>query len=435
MIKIDYDNLKISNSKLNKSNDSIKINITGDWAPSLGGISKTLIEKQDSYYGELSKYFSNGDFNIINLETVIDTQKRDFEKSSVRLVDKPEVLTSLNSINIHLACLANNHIMDNGVDGLKQTINYLKEYKISYLGAGLLKEEIYKPYLFEKNGQKIAIINTAEGEEANEKYNNHIGSSDIESYKIIDQIRECKKQGYFTILIAHAGVEFIPTPPPHIQELYRTFIDEGVGLVVGHHPHVSQGFEIYKDAFIFYSLGNFGIYRKNSRKMEQIGYILNIEFTNNDIGCINIVPYQIGLREINSLCGTKLEDFKKSIQKSSEIIQNCILLQRVWIEYITLRYPVLELKNIIDYFKLDYSFSKMIQKNLVTQYSRRFMFFPIQDVKEFKFLDYLNEYGCIKKINLKDKIFFLQKNLLYFIYKRYTSIYNLLKKIKRALFK
>ena len=54
--------------------------------------------------------------------------------------------------------------------------------------------KIFINLFYSKNNHKIAIINTSEGEEANEKYNNHIGSSDIESYKVIDQIRSCKKR-------------------------------------------------------------------------------------------------------------------------------------------------------------------------------------------------------------------------------------------------
>ena len=99
-----------------------------------------------------------------------------------------------------------------------------------------------------------------------EKYNNNIGASFIESYKVIDQIRFYKSKGYLVILISHAGVEFIPTPPPYIKEIYKNFVNEGADLVVGHHPHVPQGFEIYKNAAIFYSIGNFTVWRRNLRK-------------------------------------------------------------------------------------------------------------------------------------------------------------------------
>ena len=141
--------------------------------------------------------------------------------------------------------------MDNGELGLKNTIKNLKKYKINHVGASFLQNQIYEPFLFKKKNQKIGIINTSEGEEANEKYNNHVGASDIESYKVIDQIRKLKSDGYFTIIIVHAGVEYIPCPPPYIKSIYKNFVEEGADLVVGHHPHVPQGFEIYKNVPIF----------------------------------------------------------------------------------------------------------------------------------------------------------------------------------------
>ncbi len=92
---------------------------------------------------------------------------RKFNKSALKIINKPEVLSSLKSINTNLVCLANNHIMDNGANGLKNTIKYLKKYKINHVGADFSQLRIYKPFLFKKNSQKIAVINTSEGEESN----------------------------------------------------------------------------------------------------------------------------------------------------------------------------------------------------------------------------------------------------------------------------
>ena len=174
MFKVDFKNLKIRNKRIKKKKNFLVVNITSDWSPILNEISNLMICKKELYYGDLVKYLKKGNLNITNLETVIDTKKRIFAKNAPRYINKPEVLTSLKSINTHLVCLANNHIIDNGNLGLKKTINYLEKYKINHTGANFSQKKIYKPFLFNKNNQKIAVINTSEGEEANEKYNNHI---------------------------------------------------------------------------------------------------------------------------------------------------------------------------------------------------------------------------------------------------------------------
>ena len=434
MYSTNFDDLKISFRGNTSNYTSLVLNIAGDWAPALGGISEEVINTQESFYGDLANIFKKADYNIINLESVIDTEQRRLEKASVRLIDKPEVLSSLSSINVHLACLANNHIMDNGIDGLSSTIKYLKEYGIDYVGAGLSHDGIYATNYFEKNQQRIAVINAAEGEEANEKYNDHVGASDIESYRIIDQIRASKKKGYFTIVIAHAGVEFIPVPPPHISELYRIFVDEGADLVVGHHPHVPQGFEIYKKSPIFYSLGNFGIYRSKSRKMERIGFNLNIHIKNNHLSEINVIPYSINKDGLNVLMKEGRDDFIKLFQKSSNILNNTKKLKDMWYEYSNERYGVLEFMKIVDFHKLSKEKSRALEINFASQYSRRLLHLAKSRGSSKKYSDYLNDFGCGRKLRIRDKIFLFCDNKLNTIYSVYLSFLYLLKKLMKKYY-
>lgn len=309
MFKIDLKKLSINNIRINKKT-ALTINITGDWTPLSEEVSNLMIKKK--YYGNLLSYFEKGDLNITNMETVIDDKSRQFNKNALKFFNKPKVLNSLKHIDTNLVCLANNHIMDNGVNGLKNTIKYLRKYKIDHVGAEFSTSKIYKPFLFKKNKQKIAVINTSEGEEANEKYNNHIGSSDIESYRIIDQIRNFKSRGFLTILIAHAGVEYLPSPAPYIKEIYRNFVVEGADLVVGHHPHVPQGFEIYKNVPIFYSLGNFTMWKRKLRKQCYQSFFLNMEISENKFSKINLIPFRINKNGLE--LSSKLEYRKEMLE-------------------------------------------------------------------------------------------------------------------------
>ena len=130
MFEFDHKNLKIKNKNIIKSKKFVSINITSDWAPINNDISDLMINKKEKYYGDLYKYFKKGDLNVTNLETVIDNKQRKFSKNALRFINNSKILNSLNSINTNLVCLANNHIMDNGVIGLKTTLKYLKKNKI-----------------------------------------------------------------------------------------------------------------------------------------------------------------------------------------------------------------------------------------------------------------------------------------------------------------
>ena len=229
------------------------------------------------------------------------------------------------------------------------------------------QKNIYRPFLFNKNNQKIAVINTSEGEEANEKYNNHVGASDIESYKIIDQIRSYKSNGYIIILIAHAGIEYIPTPPPYIRDIFKNFVEEGADLIVGHHPHVSQGFEIYKNTPIFYSLGNFTMWRQNLRKNCYNSFFLNIEIQDNILSNINLVPFQINKNGLNLI--SKKKFIKKIIELNSFLPKS----NKVWQEYIYRKNS----KGIgyLDFFSFFYDFDNYRNKqiNKYTNLSKKYL--------------------------------------------------------------
>ena len=367
MYEIDYKNLIIKNKKIDKKKKFVVANITSDWSPVLEDVSDIMISEKEKYYGDLIGYFKKGNLNITNLETVIDNKKRVFVKNAPRFINKPEVLKSLKSIDTHLVCLANNHIIDNGNIGLQKTIDHLKKYKINHVGAGFSQKNIYRPFLFNKNNQKIAVINTSEGEEANEKYNNHVGASDIESYKIIDQIRSYKSNGYIIILIAHAGIEYIPTPPPYIRDIFKNFVEEGADLIVGHHPHVSQGFEIYKNTPIFYSLGNFTMWRQNLRKNCYNSFFLNIEIQDNILSNINLVPFQINKNGLNLI--SKKKFIKKIIELNSFLPKS----NKVWQEYIYRKNS----KGIgyLDFFSFFYDFDNYRNKqiNKYTNLSKKYL--------------------------------------------------------------
>jgi len=70
-------------------------------------------------------------------------------------------------------------------------------------------------------------------------------------------MQAARGKGEVLIVQFHWGNEYVPRPKDWQFIMARAAIDAGAALVVGHHPHVLQPYEIYKNAFITYSLGNF----------------------------------------------------------------------------------------------------------------------------------------------------------------------------------
>ncbi len=95
--------------------------------------------------------------------------------------------------------------------------------------------------------------------------------------RVLRQIRQYKKPGTLVVVVMHWGSELDTVPKPWQQALGRQCIDAGADAVVGHHPHVAQGIELYKGRTIAYSLGNFA-FGGNSRAIRPETFLWRLRF-------------------------------------------------------------------------------------------------------------------------------------------------------------
>ena len=121
-------------------------------------------------------------------------------------------------------------------------------------------------------------------------------------------IKEAKCKVDILFVCPHAGIEDIYVPLPEWREKYREFVDCGADAVIASHPHTPQGWEVYKDKYIYYSLGNFcfdlGV--KSSELYFDIGLYVEIEIENKRIRCDQCaVKYNNSTVEIDNSKKTK----------------------------------------------------------------------------------------------------------------------------------
>ena len=169
--------------------------------------------------------------------------------------------------------LANNHIMDFGAAGLLETCSTLSSQRVGHCGAGRDIESARKPFVFDGEMGRVALlaccetqfgVATAQGP----------GVASFGDW-VYAGIREAKKLADHVIVSVHAGNEMSPWPSPNLQALYRSWIEVGVDVVHGHHPHVPQGYEEYEGGLILYGTGNFAVnpdrWRHNTHALWSIG--------------------------------------------------------------------------------------------------------------------------------------------------------------------
>jgi len=174
---------------------------------------------------------------------------------------KAEAIDGLLYAGFDILSLANNHMLDYQRIALEDTMDILKENNIDYIGAGFNKEEAFSLKIKEIKGTKIGFLAyTNLGSKNWQAGNENSGMawiSENDMAKVIEYIKKAKEKVDVLVISLHAGEEYAENPTNFQISFAQDCIDNGADLVIGHHPHVVQRIEKYKDGWIAYSLGNF----------------------------------------------------------------------------------------------------------------------------------------------------------------------------------
>jgi hypothetical protein len=173
--------------------------------------------------------------------------------------------------------LANNHSADFGAAGLLETMARLRAAKIAFFGAGQDLSEAHQPLILERKGLRVALLGYEEFQPRGfEAGPTTPGVAWSEDEQILRDMRAARAGGaHIVIPVIHWGWEHEPLPCPRQRRLARMLIDAGADAVVGGHPHVTQGAEIYNGKPIVYSLGNF-VFNGFESEAANTGWLLHL---------------------------------------------------------------------------------------------------------------------------------------------------------------
>lgn len=244
----------------NTSGATVKLSFAGDII--FSGKAGALLEQKgyDYSYSALDGMFKKDDLTVVNLETPITTRGVGAKNKQFVFKGPPKALDALKAAGVDAVNLANNHTLDQGEEGLLDTLKHLGERGIPHVGAGRNSQEAYSAQYFERNGIKIALLGFTRVMPVIE-WKAEAGkpglASVYDSAEGLKAIAAAKQKADIVVVVVHWGRERMEQYDKTQQALGHSFIDAGADLVMGGHPHVLQGIEPYKGKWIAYSTGNF----------------------------------------------------------------------------------------------------------------------------------------------------------------------------------
>lgn len=246
--------------------------------------------------------------------------------------------------------LANNHILDQGEQGLKSTQNILNKNNIPFVGVGDNLFEASKPYIIQNEGLKIGIYACAEHEFsiATEK---SAGVNPFDPLESLDHIVELKNTCDYVIVLYHGGKEHYRYPSPYLKKACRKIAQKGADLVICQHSHCIGCYEEYEGTTIVYGQGNFLFDHSNSEYWQTS---LLIKVAIKDGLHIEYIPI---VKRENAVClaeGGEAKDILSALHKRSDEI-----LQKGFIEK---QYEKFAKKNTESYLKSFSGFGKWLSR-------------------------------------------------------------------------
>lgn len=301
---VNVEELVIDNTAQKDSDKPVKITVSSIGDCTLGtDVNFNQSTSLNSYYDNQGPdyFFKNirpileeDDLSIVNMEGTLTTSK-DRQDKTFAFKGPAEYAKILSGSSVEAANMANNHSHDYGEQSYTDTLKALEDEKIVTFGYEHVK-------ILDIKGVKVGVTGIYELAEHLEK-----------KRQVKENIAALKGSGAQLIIVNfHWGIEREYIPNDTQKQLAHLAIDEGADLVIGHHPHVLQGVEKYKDKYIAYSLGNF-CFGGNSNPEDKDTMIFQQTFTISKDGVkknddINMIPCSLSSSSgYNDYCPIVLE--------------------------------------------------------------------------------------------------------------------------------
>ncbi|HEV2393441.1 MAG TPA: CapA family protein [Verrucomicrobiae bacterium] len=301
------------------------------------GCNKALFEQgfAQILLNDLRDEFGQTSLSIANLECPLIAQPMPIRKTGPVFGQSGMCIKGIQQAGIGILNLANNHILDHGAPGLRNTMDVCARAGIATVGAGENLAAARQILIRNLGGLRLGILAVAE-HEFSIATKNSAGVNPLDLIDFVRNVTAHRTEFDYLIVLLHGGDEFL-VPSPRIQNTCRFMVEMGANAVIVQHPHVLGGYEQYRGAHIVYGQGALlmdeAIYRDLPPFHE--GFLVKLAIAPDVTSTMDIVPFTQsdpapGARRMPK---EREEKFRQALADRSAAIQDDAFVQAEWLKF------------------------------------------------------------------------------------------------------
>ncbi len=208
--------------------------------------------------GAVREYLRSADLTLANFENPA-IRGAVWHPEDTTFTGDLRLLPILEQASIDGVTLGNNHILDAGVPGLRETLVHLENAGIAHAGAGMDLADAREPMVFELGDTRVGVLSYLGVPSYDWAWATETspGAAPLLEAVVREDVEQLRSEVDLVVVMPHWGKEYIATPEPWQVDLAHAAVDAGADLVVGGHAHWPKGIEVYRGKPIFYGVGNF----------------------------------------------------------------------------------------------------------------------------------------------------------------------------------
>jgi poly-gamma-glutamate capsule biosynthesis protein CapA/YwtB (metallophosphatase superfamily) len=283
-------------------------------------------EKYSYPFAKIGSFLRQKDLVFVNLETPLTVHPR----PNGMFASDPQYIKAMKDAGISIVGVANNHVFDAGEIGFLDTLKNLSSAGIPAVGSGEDFEDARRGKLIELRGLKLLFLGYTQF--CNGRFaslaQNYPGILPLDRKMMIEDIKRGRQTADFVFVSLHWGFENQPHVHPKQVEIAHLLIDSGADCIIGHHPHVPHGIEIYRSRPIIYSVGNF-IFPRFCREWSD-NFLAELVLAEDKIHGVFVHPIVgtgKGLLQPELLSGRAADLFLEELQLKSMVFNTSLGIQ------------------------------------------------------------------------------------------------------------